>query len=244
MLGSDLVRYLSDRFSVTGINKENYSKYIGHSFDILINANGNSKRFWANQHPLEDFNLSTESVYHSVFDFPTDLYIYISSIDVYVKHNSVKNTDEKTIIDPQKLEPYGLHKYLSEMIIRRYAKNYLLLRSSLMLGRTLKKGPFFDIKMQQPLYISSSSRLKIITTKEIAQIVIKLIGKNIKNETFNMGGVSTFSFKRANKYFEKKISYRPDAKEQIYEMNVSKLKIIFSLKSSNFYVKDYLQGLS
>ena len=56
MLGSDLVTILKKYFKVVPITKLNYSKCVGKSFDILINANGNSRRYWANQNPVEDFS--------------------------------------------------------------------------------------------------------------------------------------------------------------------------------------------
>ena len=61
-LGSDLVQYFSTKFVVISINRGNYRDQIGKLFDVVINANGNSKRFWANQNPVEDFFASSASV--------------------------------------------------------------------------------------------------------------------------------------------------------------------------------------
>src|SRR3989344_8416138 len=116
MLGSDLIRYLGEGFNITSINKENYQTFIGKSFDIVINANGNSKRFWANQNPQDDFLTSTISVYKSIFDFSSDIYIHISSPDVYENHTSTRSTNEAQKINAENLSTYGFHKYLSEQI--------------------------------------------------------------------------------------------------------------------------------
>src|SRR5258708_8916717 len=113
MVGSDLIKYLNSDFSVTSITKKNYSEFISKSFDVLVNANGNSKRFWANKNVLEDFNLSTVSVYKSIFDFRYTIYIYISSSDVYKNHSSPLTTVE-SIIYGEGLSAYGLHKYLRD----------------------------------------------------------------------------------------------------------------------------------
>ena len=130
MLGSDLVAYLSKHFSVTAITKENYTSFVNKDFDIVINANGNSKRFWANEHILEDFTLSTVSVYKSLFDFEYKVYIYISSSDVYPDHTNKKSTKEDQPIFSSALSPYGFHKYLSELIVQTNVKKYLILRCS------------------------------------------------------------------------------------------------------------------
>lgn len=244
MLGSDLVELLSDSFKITGISRDNYHLYKGKHFNVIVNANGNSKRYWANEHPLEDFVLSTESVYRSITDFNSDLYIYISSSDVYENHSDPRFTVERNPIDTNNLQPYGLHKYFSETLIRRYVKNYLILRSCLILGRNLKKGPFYDIKTHNPLFITRTSRLQIITTSEIAKIIDMLIRKKVKQEIFNMGGKGVFSFNDVKRYFSVNITFSKKAHEQIYEMNVSKLNKLFNLKSSESYLSDYLRNNS
>lgn len=241
MLGSDLVRFLGKSFQVIEIHKGSYQEHIGDAFDIIINANGNSRRFWANEHPYEDFVASTESVYKTIFDFSCELYIYISSSDVYENHSSPKYTQEEQVMNPSRLSPYGFHKYLSETIIRRYVKNYLILRSSMILGRNLKKGPFFDIFHHQPLFVSKTSKFQLITTAEIAKIISFLINRLESRSIFNLGGVGTFSFEKINDYFKKPVSFQMKTEKQTYEMNVTKLQKIYNLKTSEAYLQDYLQ---
>lgn len=241
LLGNDLKQYLSDNYEVTGITKENYNSYCGHKFDLIINANGNSKRFWANIHPLEDFITSTVSVYKSIFDFFHKTYIYISSSDVYEKHYNPVSTSENQEINSDKLSSYGFNKYLAERIVRRHSDSYLILRSSMILGSNLRKGPVYDILNNKDLFISKKSKLQLITTNEISRIISRLIGSKSRNEIFNLGGTGVFSFANAGKYFKQKIHFRKDAQLQQYEMNVSKLNRIYPLKSSEDYLLEYLQ---
>lgn len=243
MLGSDLVRYLDAKFRVTSIHKENYHTHVGSSFDILINANGNSKRFWANSHPVEDFIASTESVYKSIFDFTYDVYVYISTSDVYEDHTSPRYTEEDASIAPDKLTPYGLHKYFSELLIRKYIKNYLILRSSMILGSNLKKGPLYDVIHHEPLFVSRDSKLQMITTKSIVDIICTLIDKKITHDVFNMGGTGTFSFSGLERYMPGPHMYREDAEKQLYEMNVAKILKLYPLKTSEEYLREFLHGL-
>lgn len=242
MLGSDLVAFLSRRFTVLAITKENYHSFIGKTFDVLINANGNSKRFWANTHPFEDFLASTVSVYKSLFDFHYGKYIYISSSDVYLNHSNSKSTSENQIIKPNALSPYGFHKYLSEMFVRQYAKKYIILRCSMMLGKHLKKGPLYDLLNNKALYISHSSKLQMITTVEVAKIIFFLINKERSGETFNVGGIGTFSFNKIKNYF-KNAHFQRKTEKQLYEMNVIKLGRLHSLKTSEIYFEEFLKNL-
>lgn len=241
MLGSDLVRYLSPKFRVTSINRENYSQRVGGSFDVLINANGNSKRFWANKNPQEDFLKSTVSVYRSMFDFSCDIYIYISSPDVYANHSAIKYTKEDGQNDPEKLSPYGFHKYLSEIIVKKYKKNFFILRPSMMLGTELKKGPFFDIVHDNPLSITPQSCLQLITTSAVAEIIQILLKNSKTASVLNLGGIGTFPFRKISKYFNKEIKIKSDAVKQVYEMNVKKIKYLYpDLKTSEEYLFEYL----
>ena len=243
MLGSDLVAFLSESFQVTGIKRENYDRNIGKRFDIVINANGNSKRFWANEYPLEDFKLSTESVYRSVFDFSCGLYIYISSSDVYLRHDLPKFTREEQKINSARLSAYGFNKYLAEQIIKHYCPRYIILRSAMILGRHLKKGPFFDVQNKQKLYISRESRLQLITTQKIAGVIRQLLILKKNNAVYNLGGAGAFPMSKLTDYFSG-VNFREDAETQVYDMNVRKLKKIYPLKTSEEYLQDYVKLLN
>lgn len=244
MLGSDLVKYLSPIFRVTPINRENYNTYIGSFFDIVINANGNSKRFWANQHPLEDFIKSTVSVYKTIFDFIYQEYIYLSSSDVYENHGDPRSAHEKHVINADRLSFYGLHKLFSEILVRKHVKNYLILRSSMILGKNLKKGPFYDILHKQPLFIAKNSQLQLITTEEVANIIHFLLINNISKEVFNVGGLGTFSFTDVQKYFNTQISFSKGSEKQVYEMSVTKLQRRYPLRASIDYLQQFVDGIN
>lgn len=245
MLGSDLIKNLNPYFAITPISKDNYLEYVNAKFDIVINANGNSRRFWANQNPQEDFIVSTVSVYKSIFDFASDLYIYISSPDVYMDHSGVKHTGENEKINSAKLSPYGFHKYLSEFIVKKYANKFLILRSSMILGTNLKKGPFYDIINNKPIFVTLDTRLQLITTSAISDIIQTLIKSRVVNETINVGGIGTFAFKKIHEYFSENIQFSPEAQAQIYEMNVKKLRSLYPvLMTSEKYLEEFVKKLS
>lgn len=242
MVGSDLVNSLSSNFSVTPITKENYSKFINKSFDICINANGNSKRFLANKNVLEDFNASTVSVYKSIFDFKYSTYIYISSSDIYKDHSSPLTTSEFKLFNSEELSSYGLHKYLSEIIVKNNCPNYMILRLSMVLGENLKKGPIFDVINKKSLLISPSSRLQMITTKELSNLIKLLLSQDKTNTIVNVGGKGTVDFKNIQNYFSIPITFSRETEKQVYEMNVDKLNKLFPLKTSEEYLREFLNN--
>lgn len=243
MLGSDLVRYLQTNYKVIPICKENYQTHIGKSFDILVNANGNSKRFWANKNPQDDFLASTVSVYKSIFDFPSDIYIYISSPDVYEDYTSVKSTNEAQEINAENLSLYGFHKYLSELIVKKHKKKYFVLRCSMILGTSLKKGPLYDVIHKSPLHITLGSKLQFTTTRAISEIIKTLLENSLANETLNVGGTDTFAFTKIRRFFDHEIQILPEAETQVYQMNVEKLRNLYSsLKTSEEYLQEFLKS--
>ncbi len=245
LLGGDLARFLSGFSEIVGVDKGNYDEHRGKRFDILVNANGNSRRFWANEHPFDDFEASTVSVYRTLIDFQFKKYIYISSSDVYEDHSSPATTDEDQKITAENLSPYGFHKYMSEFLVRNRVKDFLVLRSSMMLGTQLHKGPLFDITQGAPLFISKDSRLQMVSTRAIADIIAFLCAKGISRETFNIGGEGAFPFSEMERVVSLPVRVAPEAVRQEYEMNVKKLSAIFPLKTSTEYLKEFLtkQGI-
>lgn len=244
MLGTDLCASLSDKYNVTAIDLDTYTDYIGNTFDYIINANGNSKRFWANAHVYEDFEASTISVYKSIINFKCSKYIYISSSDVYPDHSSIATTKESDIIDSSLLCPYGFHKFLSEKIVQNNCKDYLIIRPCLLLGTTLRKGPVFDIINNNPLFITEDSRIAMITTSEIANVIDLLIQQNRTREIYNVGGTGTVNFNNVEDIFGKKPEISTEAQQQLYELNTAKVQAIKKLKSSTEYLNDILNVIN
>ena len=243
MLGADLVKYLGEWYETVAIDKDDYEKYRGCSYDMLVNANGNSRRFWANQNPRDDFYASTVSVYESLGDFRYGAYVYISSSDVYPDHTTPSAAREDVSIDPTRLSPYGFHKYLAERVVEQKCarqKNYLILRSSMILGTSLKKGPFYDILRGGPLFVALESQLQLITTRAIAEIVRVLLEQGVRGEIFNVGGKGTFPLQDTKRYFAESVAVAPGAETQVYEMNVGKVSKYYPLKTSEEYLREFL----
>lgn len=221
-LGSYLHKNIKDSI---GINRDNYNTYIGKYFNILINANGNSKMYWANANILKDFDKSTVSVYRSINDFKFKKYVYVSSDAVY-DHINMKETDT---ININSLTSYGFHKYLSEQIIKKYCRDYLILRCSALLGENLKKGIVYDIRNKLPLYVSNKSVIQFIDIKEI----LNIINVKTKKSIINVGGIGGVKIQDI-------YSVKHNDKIEHREMNIDYLKSIISLKTSIEYVEEYI----
>lgn len=213
LLGSSL--YDSFKSSdLIGIDKNNYHEHIGKSFDVLINANGNSKKYLAENKPLLDFDLSVLSVYNTLKDFKIKKYIYISSIDVF-KHNV-----------------YGQHKLIAESLVRNNFSDYLILRCPMIIGNNMQKGIIFDILNNKKIYTSKESKLQIILNTEISTIISYLTSyKGILNICPKSIKVS-----KIISILNKDVKINDNPKLELYNYKSDVLT-----RSSEFYIKKYYE---
>jgi dTDP-4-dehydrorhamnose reductase len=243
LLGSDLVGFWKDKHEVQIIDRDNYDQYKDQHYDLFVNANGNSRRFWANENPAADFELSTASVMKSLIDFSYEKYIYISTPDIYENPTTPSTTHEDEPGEIGKLSPYGFHKRLSEGLVKHYASNYLIIRSAALLGTNLKKGVIHDIFNDQELYVTQDSKIQFITTEAIADIINILLERGINKETINAGGQGAVMLEDIGSLVGKPVRVRSNAEQQLYEMNTTKVRGFYkSLKTSKEYLQSFINS--
>lgn len=214
-LGSKLVSVLKKNYEVIEIIRDNYKYNIGKKFDILINANGTNKKYYANKFPKEDFQLSVLSVVNSLFDFKYNKYIYISTID------AEKNNDI-----------YGFHRNLAEQLVVKYCKNWLIIRCCAIIGKNAKKGVVYDIINNKNLYLTKNSTLQLITDIDVAINLKKNI--YIKNKILNFYSNDNVTIEEIAKILNKKITINKNAKKDFYHYKNTDTKF----KNANQYLKD------
>ena len=187
-VGSAFVRAAAKRYKVTAITRQNYEQFRGRSCDVLINANGNSKKFLAERDALGEFDASVASVLRSLLDFPSKRYVYLSTIDVYPRVDGPRWNRETAAIDPARLSRYGLHKFLAEQLVRKYADRWLICRLGGMVGEGLWKNSVHDILHGQPLRVHPESEYQYLGTDAVARIVLTLVRRKTENDVFNVCG--------------------------------------------------------
>jgi dTDP-4-dehydrorhamnose reductase len=220
-IGRAIYNLLKEKYNVISISKENYDENIGKKFDVLINANGNSKKFWANENPFEDFEKSTRSVYKSLFDFKYDKYIYISTIDIYQR------------------SPYGFNKTIAEKVIQFYAPNHIILRCALVIGENVKKGIVHDILNDTELHVSIASEYSIITNTEVANIVKHVMENENPLQAYDIGGMPSMTVEQIAKILNKECRLNNTIKSEHYKIPVNSL-VNYKLKTSEEYLKEIL----
>ena len=242
-LGSTFYRCLSTTsHDFDLIQRENYNDFIGNKYDILINANGNSKKYLAINEPKRDFLESVSSIQKSLIDFDYLTYVLCSSVDVYDNFIDVNKNHEDVEIIPEQISKYGLHKYLGEMLVKNYSNKWLIFRLGGLIGDGLKKNPIFDLINNIPLRVSIDSSYQYINTDFVAKATFKILNEGIRNQIFNLCGTGLVCLNDVNYKLNRDIIYNSEnVPLETYEINNNKISKYIKIPTSNKAVDDYLK---
>lgn len=227
-VGSAYVR-LFERLGVDhrAISRENAADFAGSGCDILINANGNSKKFLASQDPLRDFDLSVRSVAATLSDIKAKTYVFLSTGDVYPDPSAPALTCEDAPIAIEQVSRYGLHKLLAEQLVRGTQPRWLIVRMGGFVGPGIKKNAIFDLLHSRPVWLSPASELQFIGTDRAAEIVWDLCQQDLAGEVVNLGARNLVNLGKLHGEIESESSFQPDAPTVRYELNLQKLATLY-----------------
>lgn len=180
---------------VAAIDLAEYPGSVGMTCRALINANGNSRKYLADNDPKQEFDASVRSVCHALHDFTFDHYVQLSTIDVYADKGNPAFNSEQAPIDPMRLSRYGHHKWLAEQLVRFNARSWLIIRMGGFVGPGLRKNSIYDILKGLPLRVHPDSCYQYQHSADLARIVLDLIDRQVFNETFNVAGDGVISLR-------------------------------------------------
>ncbi len=206
------------------IGRADYEALDGASCDILINANGNSKKFLAENDPLGDFDASVRTVLHCLTRFRYRYYIQLSTGDVYPDQSQPQLTPEGCQIAPAALSRYGLHKYLAEQLVQKYAAQWLIVRMGGFVGPGLKKNAIFDMLHNAQVWLTPDSELQFIHTDSAAGLVWDLIQNQVTGQIVNLGAQGVVQLGRLHQLIGSGSEFRADARKVRFELNLDRLQ--------------------
>ncbi len=136
-VGSNLAN--QHKFSAL-FNSKNIEEMRGGTFDAVVCAGIQAKKWWANQNPETDWAaihelLAVLGTVHAA------RFILISTVDVYP--TPVRVTETTPI--PGENHAYGKHRYAAEEFVRSRFQGSLVLRLPGLFGHGLKKNVIFDL---------------------------------------------------------------------------------------------------
>ncbi len=232
---------------VVGVGRDNYSLAKSDTFDIVINASNNSKKYISDRDPMGDFDLSVTQQMRVLHDFAAPLHVLLSSVDVYSDLDDPEQTRENVEPDLAKASNYGFHKWMAEQCVRHYAPDWLIVRLAGMVGPNLKKNPVFDIQNGQPLRIHPDSQYQFMHTADVAEIVAKLIADGYRKEVFNVCGSGLISPRKIGEMANRPLdlSQLPaEVTPRILRINNDKLANLVTIPHSEDAVRRYLNEVA
>jgi nucleoside-diphosphate-sugar epimerase len=187
-VGSAFASYIASKpgIELAEVTRSNYDRAAGIARDIVIDASCNSRKYLADEDPFEEFALSVSHRLRTLRDFPADLQVHISSVDVYGDLSSPQTTGEEVNSNEKGVSNYGFHKHLAEKLVRHYADHWLILRLGGMVGPGLRKNPVYDILHNNPLRIHPDSQYQFMATSDVARIGWMLVERQTHGEVFNI----------------------------------------------------------
>lgn len=224
------------------INRANYQNYIGTKCDLLINANGNSKKFLAKENPLAEFDASVRSVRQSLIDFPSKKYVFLSSCDVYPDCSNPESTQENTIINIVQQSPYGFHKYLAEQCVCHCHPDWLIFRMGGFVGEGLKKNPIFDILQGEKLWLHPESELQYINTDIAANAVMTIVKEGVNREIFNLCGNGLVRLQDIIDLVKSPVKVDLNSPKVCYEVSINKIQSIVEIPLTYPTVVEFAQN--
>jgi nucleoside-diphosphate-sugar epimerase len=164
------------------------------SLDVLVDANGNARRYLADRDPVADLHANVTSVYERTQALPDDaLYVLASSVEVYADPSSSAACAEDADIELESLARYGFHKRLAELVVQRERSHWLVLRLAHLVGEGLSKGPFFDLVQGAPLRLHEESELQVLSTRATGEALLDLVRADARG-VFNLTGTGSVPF--------------------------------------------------
>ena len=206
------------------ITRANYASLRGSACDVLINANGNSRKFVATRDPLRDFDASVRSVAASLEDFRAQRYVFLSSGDVYPDTSTPDATREDAPIDLSRVSRYGLHKSLAEQLVRSVHPAWLVVRMGGFVGPGLKKNAIFDMLTDDPVWLSPESELQFISTDSAARLVWALVQSGVRGEVVNLGAEGLLNLGQFHQSIGSASLFKPGAPTVRYELSLDRLR--------------------
>lgn len=225
------------------IHRGNYADYVGKPCNVLINANGNSRKLMAGRDPKGDFRASVDSVVASLEDFPAEKYVFLSTGDVYPDQSRPEVTREVQVLDTRAMSRYGLHKFIAEELVRAVHPNWLVMRMGGFVGPGMKKNCVYDILNGPQIWLHPDSELQFIHTDSAAEIVWRLVERGVSHRTLNLGSQGVARVGDIYSRVGSAVPYAATAAYVRFELNLDRLaELVGDLPHTSDEINLFIKG--
>jgi len=127
---------------------------------------------------------------------PHDVFVYVSSVDVYPRDERLHTEDERVTIGTREL--YADMKLMNEAMVRERAAAHLILRPASLVGEHSRRNTLMRLLDEQrpTLSLSPDSEYNVVLHEEVARFVAHAVGRGLTG-TFNLASSSTMRLDEA-----------------------------------------------
>ncbi len=186
----------SSKYSVVGVTRENYSAMKERDFDIIINCAMPSARFWAKNHPGEDFVETVKKTADLLYGWKFKKFVQISSVSARCQLDTI----------------YGRHKAAAESLCN--FSNNLIVRLGALYGENMKKGVLVDILEGKKVFVDKMSRYSFISVSFCASWVISNLDRQ---GVVELGGKNAITLECVAKHIEADVEFEGEINHQDIE---------------------------
>jgi len=228
-------------WATTALSSQTAASAVGQSCDLLINANGNSRKYLARQDPALDFDRSVRTVARSLHEIRAARYVYLSSSEVYRDPSRPAASAEDAPPEWEALSPYGFHKRLAETLVRRYAPRWTILRLAGMLGPGLRKNAVYDLLAGAPWRLSPDSEFQFLDTRFLARLLFDLLDRpESERGVFNVAGRGVVSLRTVADWIGAPLPDDPALPTARCEIAIERISALFAMPDTGDTVRAFL----
>jgi nucleoside-diphosphate-sugar epimerase len=216
---------------------------IASNCDVIIDCNGNSKKFEVNANR----NVGYISIVGSVIDRLKETridqdYVYISSGEVYGFQQKLSSEIDE--INLQDISDYGMLKYEAEKLVRQSRNNHIIVRPSGFVGVGLQKNPIYDLLNGNKLYVHPESCFQFCDVDWFADTIVWL-ALNKKFGVWNVSAKDTITLNEVSAITKLGINQiSVDAKIEHHELALNKLQNWLEIPSTRAVVSSYIESVA
>ena len=118
------------------------------TYDLIVCAGIAAKKWWANQHPIEDWN-NIQRLLTILETVQCQRFILISTIDVFQDSSNPLNRGDTLDIDAFSKEPYGQHRHRVELFVQSHFPQSHIIRLPALFGLWIEKNVVYDMLHKQ-----------------------------------------------------------------------------------------------
>jgi len=242
-INSGLGKYLHGNIKAYGFSREtDIESTKQRKFKTIIHCAYNKTRDIDNTN-FYKYLYDNVLLTYELTKIPHDKFIYISTVDVYPKTGQLCKEDD--VIKVKDIDNiYGITKLMSEQIVVKNCRNYLILRPTALLGPYIKSNALTKLidNDMKTFKLSSGSQFNYVLHKDILKFIKLAIKDNLKG-IYNLSSKGNLSLFEIAKIVGKDCAHCGTYLYWIGNIDNSKITKIFPNfnKQTKNIIKQYIK---